>query len=495
MIDDRKTWLIEPGDVLDVMAPDKKQPVTIKVNSRYDDTPRSTVRPTVSEPVKRRLKPVRALKSKLQFATLAIWTYLLGPLAILLTPRGRRQKSTLVLAGLSVAATLTLVVGRFGGLVRPERPGLVWLWGALAAIAVIGGFTAWARAVHIIGREGIPHVNKMPHWLRRGWVVTGLGLVAPGSGLLLSGRADRAAITVWLVGPVALAAVILLNALGLWRHHMDSGWLAASGPALEASFLIAAGFLVLGFLAYIAQALQGMRQVMIEPGFKSRIKGDYYAVAVMAFVVVLVVVANPAQMAYQLDVGGDILREEGLQAIPLQLTLAASHLDPGKPEYTMQAMELYAELGQMDKAETLRLDLDRDLGTYVAMVQKQAVSEFGLARAGTSAPARPHSATGGRSRTGLSGVQQTADWTAQAAAAETGGVQSKSMLGEWMSGLNEMLFVGTLVGKKDTVPAVTDSVAAPRRSNASRTMGMPRGLAFPLSEADTSARGNLVPGE
>ncbi len=372
--------MIEPGDVLDTMTPKKKQPATVRVNKRYNEPPRPRPQASVAEPVKHRQKSPAPAKSRMQFAMLATLTYLLGPLAILLTPRGRAQKLMVLLAGLSVAATVVLVRERLGGLVQGDQLGSVWLWYVLVAVAVFGGFTAWARALHLIGLEGIPNVNKLPHWLRRGWAIGGLSLIAPGSGMLLSGRADRASLTVWLLSPVVFSAVILLNAAELWQHHMTGGWLASFGPALEISFMIGAWLTAVGFLGYIAQALEGLREFLVEPGLKTRVKGDYYAVAVMVAMVVMVIVANPVQMAHQLDVGGDILREDGFQMIPLQLTLASFRLDPSKPEYSLQAVELYTELGRTDKADALRSDLDRNLGPYVAMVQQEAVAESGPAR-------------------------------------------------------------------------------------------------------------------
>lgn len=478
MIEDKKTWMIEAGDVMDTMTPDKKQPATVQVNKRYNKAPGPAAThhaaPPATAPAKRRKTQAPPVKSKLHFAHLLALTYLTGPLAIMLTPRGRREKPIVALAVISALATVGLIAARFGGLVQEARPASVWAWGALAAIAVIGSFTAWARALHLVGREGVPHLNKLPHWLRQGWAISGLGLIAPGSGLVLSGRADRAAIIMWLLGPAVLAAVILANSMGIWQHHMSSGWLASSGPALEISLMIAGGLVALGFLGYVAQALEGMRQVLVEPGLKTSVKGDYYALAVVASVVVMVVIANPVQMAHQLDIGGDVLREEGFQTIPLQLTLAASHLDPGKPEYSMQAMELYAELGHTEKAEAKRADLDRDLSTYVAMVQKEAIAEFGLAQANMRPQAKPRSAV---VRTAY---RKPAQIAVAEVPAETPAVESSLMM-------------GTMAREHDEQVNATAETAKPRQERVTRALGMPFGLGLPLSDADTSAQENAAP--
>ncbi len=462
MIEDKKTWMIEAGDVLDVMTPDKKQPTTVKVNQRRPSAPAMSPRVGVAEPPKRRPKQLQPAKSSLQFAPLVSLTYLLGPLAILLTPHGRQQKHLVVLAAVSVAATLGLVVGRFGGLVSEGRPGSVWFWAALAVIAVVGGFTVWARALHLAGREGIPHVNKLPHWLRRGSVISALGLIAPGSGMLLKGRAGRASLTLWLLWPVVLALVFLANAMGLWRHHMVSGWLASSGPVLETTFLVAAVVVALGFLGYVAQALEGMRQVLVEPGLQTHVKGDYYALGVVVAVIAMIIVANPVEMAHQLDLGSDILREEGMQSIPLQLTLTASRLDPAKPEYTMQAMELYTAMNQPEQADALRADLNRDLGSYVAMVQKEAVAEFGLAQATKRHQVKPQAAE----------IQSTEIARTDPAVPESAAT----------------LYMGAMVRDEKPVANVPS-----QRPSTIRMLGLPFGLSLPLGETDSAVTRDAVP--
>lgn len=463
MNEDIKTWIVEPGDVLDVMEPEKKQPDT-PVARRAPSSPTNPIpRPAPVETIRRRAKTTVAKSSGLQFAHLAVLTYLLGPLAILLTPRGRRQQSALVLAGMSIMATAALVWAGFGGLVRPDHPASVWAWLALVGIAVGGGFTAWARAVHLLGREGLPRVNQLPYWLRRKWSVSLLGLVAPGSGMLLGGRSGLAAVTLWLLGPVVAAVVILLNVMGLWHHHLGSGWLAADGPALEKALMVAAGVAALGFLGYIAQALQGVRQVLVEPGLQTRVKGDYYAVAVLAAVVVMVVAVDPARMARQIDLGGNILQTEGFQEIPLRMTLLAEHLDPGQPEYALQAIALYRELGNEEQAAAVRADLDRNLSTYVALVQKETVAEFSLVEAGKAAKTKPRPAEVKPVKTRQTAAEMDPAWT-----------------------------VGALM-KQDKAGAVPDTVAARPEVSASKSLGMPIGPGLTANDSTPAPTRTLGP--
>ncbi len=475
--------MIEAGDVLDVMPPNKKPFATAQPNQQFRPNPRHTPRAAAPESIKRTIKAPPLAKSKLQFAPLLALTYLLGPLAILLTPAGRRQKTSLALAGLSVAATIVLVLGRFGSLVSAEKPASAWLWVGLLAVAAVAGFTAWARAVHVAGRDGVPHVNKLPHWLRRNWAIASLGLIAPGSGLLLSGRRSQASVSLWLMWPAVAAVVILINAMGLWQHHQVSGWLAASGPALETAFMIAAAIVALGFLGYLAQALEGMRQVLVEPGLKTKVKGDYYALAVVAVVVVMVVVANPVQMAHQLDVGGDLLREDGYQVIPLQLTNVASRLDPANSAYALQAMALYEELGEVEKAAAVRAHLDQNLRTYVAMVQKEAVAEFGLkpAQAKTQSKLRPAV---------VRPTEPAGGQLNEAVAKATGLPAGQTAT---LAAANPLAFLGTLLGSEEIAVAANDSTVSKRRPKVTRAMGMPMGPPLPLSDVDSSAQQNMAP--
>lgn len=355
---EKHDWMIEAGDVVDVMVPHRKQPAATEFDRPGEAVARAATMRR-GRPRRRRIRPAR---SGLRFAPLVALTYALGPLSILLTPAGRAQKICVFWAGLSYVAMVVLVAFRFGQLVRPAEPASVWVWLALLGVAVVGGFVAWSRAVSLLADEGLPQRYKLPHWLRRDWVVSLLGLFAPGSGFLLGGRADRAAAVLWSLCPAVLAAAVLLNAGDLWRYHRQQGWLADGGPQLEKLFLIAGAAVGLGFLAYIAQALEGVRQMVVEPGLWRQGRRDYYAFGLVAVLALVAVAANPERMAAQLQAGGEVLRAEGLQVIPLKLAVTAHHLDPGEPEYSLRAMELYAELGHEKRANNVRSELDRYYG-------------------------------------------------------------------------------------------------------------------------------------
>jgi len=384
MAEDIKTWMIEPGDVLDVMPPQEKQPDIARAQTVRPMSTHRVINPVRPEVIKRSVAPPKLEKSKMQFARLALLTYLLGPLSIMLTPRGRQQKKTVAVGLTSVLATAVLLTVKFSGLVKAELSFSVWAWFVLLAVALVGGFSVWARALFMIGREGIPHKSKMPAWLGHSWVISGLGLLAPGSGFLISGRADRAAIVMWLMWPAIAAVVILSHALGLWQHHQTSGWLASSGVALEKTFVVACAVTAVGFLGYLAQALEGMREVLAAPHLKAGARRNIYAVGALSLVLIVVVMASPVPLARQMGAGSEMLRAEGMQTIPLRLSVMASNLDPASVTYAMQAVALYDALGDEANAAVLRAELAENLGSYVAMVQKETVVESGRVQADKS---------------------------------------------------------------------------------------------------------------
>jgi TM2 domain-containing membrane protein YozV len=447
-MNDEKVWLIDPGDVLDVMRPNKKQPAPAKARRATPPSgPPRPVPPRVKPltavtaptgPLPRRKTPSSAPPARLQFASLTALTYLLGPISILLTPRGRGGRGTVILAGMSVGVGALLLASGFGTVVRSDSPSSAWLWLFLVGFAIVGTFTAWARAVKLIGAEGIPSPSKLPRWMRRGWMISALGLVAPGSGQLLSGRPGRAALILWLGWPIVFSAVVLVNGMGLWRHHQTTGWLDGSGVVLERILMIAAGVVALGFLGHVAQALQGIREVLVGSQFHARIKGDFYAAGVLVFAVALVVVASPVEMARQLDLSGDILREEGFRAIPLRLTLAASHLDPARTEYSLQAMELYTELGDLERAATIRAGMHANLVGYMALIQREAAGEFSLAHG------RPGAGRGNDAAPTNAGFPRSSRDPATDLPADGGAVQPVG------SGLNATYYLGAMLAGERT---------------------------------------------
>lgn len=112
--------------------------------------------------------------------------------------------------------------------------------------------------------------------------------------------------------------------------------------------------------------------MMGEPGIRHRMRGDWYAAALMCTLVGMAIVWNPPTAARHMDNGGIILREKGFLVIPLQLTRGAHHLDPGPSEYAVRLLELYEDLGRRDEAVRLRKELDGNLASYLALVQTES---------------------------------------------------------------------------------------------------------------------------
>ena len=165
--------------------------------------------------------------------------------------------------------------------------------------------------------------------------------------------------------------MVLASGLHIWAGNQGGGAVSIHPVALEIIFIISAGILATGLIVWIAQALEGARQMMGEPGIRHRMRGDWYAAALLCTLVGMAVVWDPTAAARQLDNGGIVLREKGFRVIPLQLSRGALGLDPGPSEYAVRVIELYEELGRRDKALRLRKQLDGNLASYLALVHTE----------------------------------------------------------------------------------------------------------------------------
>ena len=148
---------------------------------------------------------------------------------------------------------------------------------------------------------------------------------------------------------------------------------------------LSAGILAVGLIGWIAQALEGARQMMGEPGIRHRMRGDWYAAALLCTLVGMAIVWDPTTAARHMDNGGIVLREKGFQVIPLHLTRGAYRLDPGPSEYPVRVLELYEELGRRDEAIRLRQELDGNLASYLALVHTDKRDQAMLPYSGRTA--------------------------------------------------------------------------------------------------------------
>lgn len=376
MRNNEKLDVLEAGDALDINAHARTAattPVTpLTARAPYGLTRRTAPQAAPAAPAPR-----------MHYALLLGLTWLCGPAALLLTPAGRRHRLWLGLGLAATVAGLVMLVVPYARFVTWTGLATPLAWGALAALATIGGFSAWARAVLLVGAH-VPPPHRQPRMLRSRPAICALGLLAPGAGMLASGGRWRAALWLWALWPAALGLIVLRNALDMWRHLSTTVPDRAAADLLEGSILLAAIAVVLGGLAWLVQALEGARRLAPVPAL-GRGRGDWFALALGVSCAALAVAGNPQRAARQLGDAALVLQAEGLRLVPLQLTLAADRLDPSRAEYAVTAIALHEARGDSERAAALRLRLDDGLASYVALRERPA----DLPDAGAPAVLRP----------------------------------------------------------------------------------------------------------
>lgn len=370
MTEHDKTWVIGITDDLGIQNPDQEQRTPtrrhVPLETRLEPpaaphpAPRPAPRPAA------RPAPELPRSRRLQYATLVLLTYLLGPFALLLTTAGRRDRVA-VIAGCA-AAIGAVAMGFYRGRLLASV-GAGWAavgLGLLVAALVLVAFSAWARALQVTRAPDqatrLRDAQTLPHWLRRPWVMGALSLIGPGAGMLLAGRTWRAATVLWSAFAAVLATVTLVEASWWWgiAHGESPGLLR---PAhVELMFVGAGIVLALSFVGWIAQALEGVRQGLLAAGRSGSGRGDRAALALGFALLAMFIAVSPARIASELDYRADRLQLDGYRIIPLGLTLGAQRLDPARPAYAVQASRLYAELGMTDQAvrtiEHLRAEVE-----------------------------------------------------------------------------------------------------------------------------------------
>lgn len=366
---EEKIWLIEAGDVLEVMNPAPETSVTKKKAAPSKPKPARLHTAAAPSRDEARIVPPPPPRNTMHFALLVPLTYLLGPLSLLLTRTGRRDRMWVGTSLASAAATAVLLAVPFDRFFSAAGLAAPLLWCGLAIFAAVGTFTVWSRALLIAGRDLGPAQVRLPRWLRRKWMLTAFGLLAPGSGLLLAGRRQAAALVLWLLWPAALGALVLVNGRSIWqslpRALPDPRFLITA----ETVFLIAAGTILVGALIWLVQALEVARQKGSVSYRRSHTK--QYALALGVACAVLFLTMDRTHIAGQLGSRAQVLRSADMKVIPLYLNLAADRLDSSQAKYAAQAMALYADLGRVEEADELRQRLDRGLQTYLAALPSQ----------------------------------------------------------------------------------------------------------------------------
>jgi len=372
MYNDEKIWSIELGEDLEIEETKEKRSEPLAPPPPVQGTSRIVLRKKpVPAPLARKKAPFR-----LHFALLMPLTWLLGPFAILLTPEGRQRKDWALLGLIVGLAWVALTVWGGDLLVRsgggPVLAPLMFLYTSV----IFAGFTVWARAVHLAGGANRPADHKLPGLFRQSWGTGLLGILFPGMGLLAAGHPRRAAAVLWL-GWFPVAALVLLRAAPwLWRIRTEDGAVFMDALQFEKILLFAAAVVAMGVFGWLVQALDGAR---LAPGETLRIgarRGDLFGLALLAAVMALFAVAEPGPVARRLGYEARTLRAEGLRLVPLTMVRTAAFLDPGRTDYTVIAMEIYEAMGQENKSQDLRRQLDRNLASYRDLVRlDQAASE------------------------------------------------------------------------------------------------------------------------
>jgi hypothetical protein len=261
-------------------------------------------------------------------------------------------------------------------------------WLAVVPAAFLALFTVWSRSVAAAARLA----PEAPSRLRTPVAVGVLGLLVPGLGHLVLGRAGRAARAFWLLGPLAAAAATVVNGRWLWHRNLAAESPALSGPALEV-VLIAAGIaLPLGIALWISAALDGARRAVPA---RIRSGGDAAGVALLAAVLLFVVGFRPTPTARCLDGAASRLQGAGFALTPLALSELAARLDPGEPRYLARAVQLDEALGREAAAAEKRETLERRTRAHLEVVWAEGYGvrtgparSAGSAPDGTKAPAR-----------------------------------------------------------------------------------------------------------
>ena len=296
----------------------------------------------------------------------AFRAYALGPVNLVLWPSGKGRIAWAIVGAGSLIATALLWIrwsAFFDVVERLERGAVLWV--VTVALVILLAATAWARAVATSEQP-----VRWPRLVRRPGVVCALGLVFPGLGLLIAGRRWKAAVAIWCAG-LLIAAI---TAATHWR------WLVVNGvggqrnlanQTIEGVLSVAAGCLVLGLLAWLVFAFDGVRAV--SPVARSSSVADGLALALLVALASFFATFRPISVARDLNSTAERLRQQGLRMIPVALYEFASVLDPGTPTCLAGAATLYDELGLSDTAEAKRDLLERRAAQFANAVGAELV--------------------------------------------------------------------------------------------------------------------------
>jgi hypothetical protein len=296
---------------------------------------------------------------------LALRAYVLGPASLVFWPRGRGRAAWAIVGAGSVLATALLWI-RWSTYFRvfEQFDGGAVFWVTSVALVILLTATAWARAV----ARSEPSA-RWPRAVRRTGAVCALGLVFPGLGLLIAGHRRKAAAAVWSAGLLIAAIVVTKH----WRWLVETGLgrQDLTYQTIEGVLCVAAGCLVIGFFAWLAFALDGVRAV--SPVARSSSVANRLALVLLVTLAAFLSTFRPASIARDLSSTAEHVRHQGLRIIPLALYDFASTLDPGTPTYLAEAAILSDELGMTGRAEAKRYLLGKRAAEFAGAVGAELV--------------------------------------------------------------------------------------------------------------------------
>lgn len=294
--------------------------------------------------------------------------YILGPIALVLWPKGRHRFAWAVLGAGSVTAVALLLSSwsSYAAGLQTVSNG-VFLWIVTVSMVILTTATAWSHAVAMAVLDHPTLVSDSSRKLRHPCTVGALGMIFPGLGLLMAGCFRRAACLLWTTGPLLAAAAILANSRWLWVRSQSPVPAGVSGTTLEIVFIASTGVAVLLLFTLIVQALDGARRFSIAP--RSSAGADAVGVALLFVLGLFVTTFRPVSFGQTLGETSVALHRDGFRLIPLGLSEAAAQLDPATPVHLENAAVINDELGMEGSAQAKREIIKRRMEEYVDIVR------------------------------------------------------------------------------------------------------------------------------
>jgi hypothetical protein len=244
----------------------------------------------------------------------------------------------------------------------------------------------------LTGRDARFYADRVPRWLRSPLPAGIMGLLVPGSGLLLVGAPRRAALAFLGFASMSLSLLVLWKSQWLWQLNAALLAGALQPTSLERLFLTAAAVAFAGGMIWVASVLDGMRCGFHAQGGPTSGLGDWMTFLLLIAVLAAYFGSEPKSIARDVHNYATSLEHEGMQLVPLQLARLAKRLDPARPRYTLHLASLLQQNGDMASAEILRGQMRSYWREYERLQEdtaSQAEEESRLPSAALGAPASP----------------------------------------------------------------------------------------------------------